>query len=71
MAGVDADAEAGAVLDFVDEVLQVLEAVAKVGLPWYNVLGNHDLNFDALDNTQSVGRNTAGTIKINGGAEKK
>ena len=23
-----------------------LEAVAKVGIPWYNVLGNHDLNFD-------------------------
>jgi 3',5'-cyclic AMP phosphodiesterase CpdA len=23
------------------------EAVAKVGIPWYNVLGNHDLNFDA------------------------
>lgn len=22
------------------------DAVAKVGLPWYNVLGNHDLNFD-------------------------
>ena len=22
------------------------EAVAKVGIPWYNVLGNHDLNFD-------------------------
>lgn len=23
-----------------------IEAVAKVGIPWYNVLGNHDLNFD-------------------------
>lgn len=22
------------------------DVVAKVGLPWYNVLGNHDLNFD-------------------------
>jgi hypothetical protein len=22
------------------------EAIAKVGIPWYNVLGNHDLNFD-------------------------
>lgn len=25
------------------------DAVAKVGIPWYNVLGNHDLNFDAED----------------------
>lgn len=23
-----------------------IEAVGKVGLPWYNVIGNHDLNFD-------------------------
>jgi hypothetical protein len=23
------------------------EAVALVGIPWYNVIGNHDLNFDA------------------------
>lgn len=24
-----------------------IQATKKVGLPWYNVLGNHDLNFDA------------------------
>lgn len=24
-----------------------IQAVKKVGIPWYNVLGNHDLNFDA------------------------
>lgn len=24
-----------------------IAATAKVGVPWYNVLGNHDLNFDA------------------------
>ena len=24
-----------------------IEAVQKVGIPWYNLLGNHDLNFDA------------------------
>lgn len=23
-----------------------IEAVGKVGVPWYNVIGNHDLNFD-------------------------
>ncbi len=26
-----------------------LEATQKVGIPWYNVLGNHDLNFDATN----------------------
>ena len=24
-----------------------IQAVKRVGIPWYNVLGNHDLNFDA------------------------
>jgi hypothetical protein len=24
-----------------------IEAVKRVGLPWYNLMGNHDLNFDA------------------------
>lgn len=24
-----------------------ISAVKKIGIPWYNVLGNHDLNFDA------------------------
>src|SRR5690606_19659847 len=24
-----------------------IEAVQRVGIPWYNLLGNHDLNFDA------------------------
>jgi hypothetical protein len=24
-----------------------IKAVKKIGLPWYNLLGNHDLNFDA------------------------
>jgi hypothetical protein len=37
--------------DIVFDNLSVLEphnrAVAMIGLPWYNVLGNHDLNFDA------------------------
>jgi hypothetical protein len=26
-----------------------IQAVSKVGIPWYNVLGNHDLNFDVED----------------------
>lgn len=29
------------------------EAVAQIGIPWYNVLGNHDMNFDALDDLLS------------------
>lgn len=24
-----------------------ISAVSKIGIPWYNVIGNHDLNFDA------------------------
>lgn len=24
------------------------DVIARVGIPWYNVMGNHDLNFDAL-----------------------
>ena len=24
-----------------------IEAIQKVGIPWYNVMGNHDMNFDA------------------------
>lgn len=30
-----------------------LEATQKVGIPWYNVLGNHDLNFDATKDEQA------------------
>lgn len=26
-----------------------IKAVKKVGVPWYNLLGNHDINFDAKD----------------------
>jgi hypothetical protein len=29
------------------------QAVALLGLPWYNVLGNHDMNFDAVDDRHS------------------
>ncbi|KOS05508.1 metallophosphoesterase [Flavobacterium akiainvivens] len=30
-----------------------IQAVKKVGIPWYNLIGNHDLNFDATDDTYS------------------
>ncbi|MBK7428337.1 MAG: calcineurin-like phosphoesterase C-terminal domain-containing protein [Saprospiraceae bacterium] len=29
------------------------EVIAKVGIPWYNVIGNHDLNFDVKLDEQS------------------
>ena len=28
----------------------LVEAFGLIGVPWYNVLGNHDLNYDARDN---------------------
>jgi hypothetical protein len=30
------------------------QSIANIGLPWYNVLGNHDLNFDAPDDDLST-----------------
>ncbi len=30
-----------------------IKAVKKAGIPWYNVLGNHDLNFDAKEDQLS------------------
>lgn len=30
-----------------------IQAVKKVGIPWYNLLGNHDLNFDAEQDNMS------------------
>lgn len=29
------------------------DVVAQVGIPWYNVIGNHDMNFDAIDDMRS------------------
>ncbi len=29
------------------------QAIALIGIPWYNVIGNHDLNFEAVDDSQS------------------
>lgn len=30
-----------------------IEATEKVGIPWYNLMGNHDMNFDAKDDKLS------------------
>lgn len=30
-----------------------IEAVSRIGVPWYNVLGNHDINFDVEDDRLS------------------
>lgn len=44
-----------------DEMFDVLSlfeslngAVGTVGVPWYNTVGNHDMNYDAADNAQST-----------------
>lgn len=29
------------------------EAIALIGIPWYNVIGNHDINYDATDDATS------------------
>ena len=29
------------------------QAIALLGLPWYNVIGNHDINYDAVDDKHS------------------
>lgn len=29
------------------------EAIALIGIPWYNVLGNHDINYDAVHDHES------------------
>ncbi|GIV01204.1 MAG: hypothetical protein KatS3mg015_0034 [Fimbriimonadales bacterium] len=35
------------VFDDLDVLGPYKEAVGRVGIPWYNVLGNHDMNYDA------------------------
>jgi hypothetical protein len=56
---VGTDAAFGVTLgDVVFDDLSVFEphnqAVALIGLPWWNVLGNHDLNFDSPDDAGST-----------------
>ena len=44
--------------DIVFDDLTVFEplnaAIGQIGIPWYNVIGNHDLNFDVPDNTHAT-----------------
>jgi hypothetical protein len=52
------DASFGVTLgDIVFDDLSVFEpmngTVALVGIPWYNVIGNHDINFDAVNDADS------------------
>ena len=52
------DASFGVTLgDLVFNDLSILgpyaKAVALIGIPWYNVIGNHDINFDATDDGDS------------------
>jgi hypothetical protein len=52
------DASLGVTLgDIVFDDLDVMEphnqAIAMIGIPWYNVIGNHDLNYDAHDDAHS------------------
>lgn len=52
------DASFGVTLgDIVFDDLDVMEphnqAIAMIGIPWYNVIGNHDLNLDAQDDEHS------------------
>src|SRR5690606_37532753 len=52
------DAAFGVTLgDIVGDDLNLFEhinaATSRVGIPWFNVIGNHDLNFDAADDVES------------------
>jgi hypothetical protein len=52
------DASLGVTLgDIVFDDLSVFQphnqAVALIGIPWYNVIGNHDINYDAADDKHS------------------
>jgi hypothetical protein len=46
--------------DLVGDDLALFEplnrAIARIGVPWYNVVGNHDLNFRANDDRDSAAR---------------
>ena len=43
--------------DLVGDDLSLFEplnrAIARIGVPWYNVIGNHDMNYDAADDAGS------------------
>jgi hypothetical protein len=37
-----------------DTLRPLNRAIGNIGIPWYNVLGNHDMNFDSVDDTYST-----------------
>ena len=39
--------------DDLDLHLPYIEAMKRIGLPWYNVMGNHDINYEALTDSLS------------------
>lgn len=41
------------VFDDLDIFVPLNKTVALIGIPWYNVIGNHDINFDANSDQQS------------------
>ena len=41
------------VFDDLDVFVPLNKTVALIGIPWYNVIGNHDINLDAKDDQQS------------------
>jgi hypothetical protein len=41
------------VFDDLDVMTPHNRAIALIGIPWYNVIGNHDMNFDAEDDRHS------------------
>ena len=40
--------------DNLDMLTAVKRVVGRVGIPWHHVLGNHDMNYDAPDDTHST-----------------
>ncbi|MCA9122236.1 MAG: calcineurin-like phosphoesterase family protein [Planctomycetales bacterium] len=41
------------VFDDLDVFFPLNKTIALIGIPWYNVIGNHDINFDAKSDDQS------------------
>ena len=39
--------------DNLDTLEPLSQAIALIGIPWYNVIGNHDINYDAQDDAHS------------------
>jgi len=44
------------VFDNLDVMEPLAHVIAMIGLPWYNVLGNHDINFDTPDDARANSR---------------